>query len=109
MMATSIKEHGAQQALRVIIRLLPRISSDNLIRLTTLGKWLTDDLEVLRAIDKVRQLLLTPGHPAKELFRRVLTYLPPQRRIRLFETLFNGAWFKGGMLMRNLASIPTLP
>jgi len=28
----------------------------------------------------------------------VLTYLPAGRRIRLFETLFNGAWFEGGKL-----------
>jgi MoaA/NifB/PqqE/SkfB family radical SAM enzyme len=60
--------------------------------------WLTEDPEVVGAIEKVKGLLETPGHPAKELFRRVLDYLPEKRRIRLFETLFNGAWFKGGKL-----------
>ena len=32
------------------------------------------------------------------IFRQVLEYLPAERRIRLFETLFNGAWFKCGKL-----------
>jgi len=52
---------------------------------------LTEDPEVVDAIEKVEGLLETPGHPAKELFRCVLDYLPKKRRIRLFETLFNGA------------------
>lgn len=93
-----LKQQSTQQAARAIIRLLPRISDDNLLRLTTLGRWLSDDDEMLNGIDKVQRLLRTPGHPAKDLFRRVLTYLPTERRIRLFETLFNGAWFYGGKL-----------
>jgi len=97
-METSLKEQTAQQAARAIIRLLPKISDENLVRLTHLGQWLSNDPEVLQGIEKVRRLLETPEHPAKELFRRVLTYLPTKRRIRLFETLFNGAWFEGGKL-----------
>lgn len=97
-METRLKEQTAQQAARAIIRLLPKISDDNLVRLTYLGQWLSNDPEVLYGIEKVRRLLETPGHPAKDLFRRVLTYLPAKRRIRLFETLFNGAWFEGGKL-----------
>jgi hypothetical protein len=42
------------------------------------------------------------SHPAKKLFRRVLDRLPAKRRVRLFETLFNGAWFVGNRL-RNQA------
>lgn len=71
--------------------MLPKISDENLIRLTRFGLWLTEDPEVVDAIEKVEGLLETPGHPAKELFRCVLDYLPKKRRIRLFETLFNGA------------------
>jgi len=97
-MAKSLKEQSAQQAARAIIRLLPKISDDNLVRLTHLGQRLTHDQEILDGINKVRQLLETPGHPAKELFRRVLNQLPAERRIRLFETLFNKAWFEGSKL-----------
>jgi MoaA/NifB/PqqE/SkfB family radical SAM enzyme len=100
-MSRKIKGQSAQQAARGVIRLLPKISDDNLVRLTTLARWLSDDPEVLGAVDKVRRLLHTPGHPAKDLFRRVLSYLPSERRIRLFETLFNAAWFEGGKLRDN--------
>jgi len=95
-MENDLKRLSVQQAVRGIIRLLPKISDENLVRLTYLGKWLSNDPEVIRGIEKVRHLLVTPGHPAKALFRRVPEYLPPERRIRLFETLFNGAFFEGG-------------
>lgn len=97
-MDKDLKRLSAQQAARAIIRLLPRISDKNLIRLTHLGRWLSDDPEMVNGVEKVRQMLGTPGHPAKCLFKRVLEYLPAERRIRLFETLFNGAWFEGGKL-----------
>jgi len=92
MMKGRVKRLTAQQSARAIIRLLPRISDENFVRLTTLGRWLSQDPEVLNAVAKVRRFLETPGHPAKDLFRRVLNYLPAERRIRLFETLFYGAW-----------------
>ncbi|MBW2064693.1 MAG: radical SAM protein [Deltaproteobacteria bacterium] len=95
-MGSNLRDKGIKQVVRTIIRLLPRISDENFIRLTQLGERLSDDPEVLGAIYRIRQLLQTPGHPAKELFRRVMEYLPTERRIRLFETLFNGAWFEGG-------------
>jgi len=96
MMAINLKTmsiHGATQA---IIRLLPQISDENLVWLTRLGERLTDDPEVLDGIRKVQLMLETPDHPAKLLFRKVLDYMPMERRIRLFETLFNGAFFEGG-------------
>jgi MoaA/NifB/PqqE/SkfB family radical SAM enzyme len=95
-MANKMIAHGREQAVGAIIHLLPKISVDNLVRLTNLGQWLTEDQEVLKGIKKVRHLLETPGHPAKELFGRVLDRLPEDRRIRLFETLFKNAWFEGG-------------
>lgn len=96
-MQQDLRTITAKQAARAIIRLLPKISDNNLVRLTHLGKWLSEDPEVVKGIEKVRGLLETPGHPAKALFKRVLEYLPAERRIRLFETLFNGAWFAGGV------------
>ncbi|MBW1699971.1 MAG: radical SAM protein [Deltaproteobacteria bacterium] len=97
-MSQNLKTMTAQQAARTIIGLLPKISDENLVRLTHFGKRLTHDPETLRAIDRVQAYLKTPDHPAKVLFRKVLDYLPDQRRIRLFETLFNGAFFEGGKL-----------
>ncbi|MBW2028051.1 MAG: radical SAM protein [Deltaproteobacteria bacterium] len=95
-MARNLRDRGMRQVARAIVRLLPSISDENFIRLTQLGERLSDDPEVLGAIHRIREHLQTPGHPAKDLFRRVMEYLPAERRIRLFETLFNGAWFEGG-------------
>ena len=95
-MEKSMKRLSIQQATRAIIGLLPRISDANLIRLTRFGERLSDDPEVLDGIRKVRLMLETPQHPAKMLFRNVLEYISTERRIRLFETLFNGAFFEGG-------------
>jgi len=97
-MAISIKELSTKQAIRVIMRLLPKVSDDNLVRLVHLGELLTNEPFFLNGLVKVRGYLETPGHPAKELFRRILTCLPAKRRIRLFETLFNGAIFQGAKL-----------
>ncbi len=97
-MSQNFKTMSAQQAARTIIGLLPKISDENLVRLTYLGRWLSKDPEVVAGVEKVRQFLESPGHPAKDLFRKVINYLPARRRIRLFETLFNGALFQGGRL-----------
>ncbi len=97
-MTASLKELSAHQAVKAIVSVLPRISDENLIRLTTLGKFLSNDPDILNGIEKVRRILKTSGHPAKELFHRVLSYLPVKRRISLFETLFNRAWFEGGKI-----------
>ena len=96
------KNPSSQSAVRAIIALLLKISDENLVRLTHLGQLLTSDAETLQAIAKVRYYLQSPGHPARKLFRRVLDRLPAKRRVKLFETLFNGAWFVGNRL-RNRA------
>ncbi|MFH0788318.1 MAG: radical SAM protein [Pseudomonadota bacterium] len=97
-MGNNYKTLSVQQAARAIVRLLPMISDNNLIRLTHLGKWLSHDLETIQAVEQVRTYLETPGHPAKMLFKRVLGQLSTRGRIKLFETLFNGALFQGGAL-----------
>lgn len=101
-MGTNKKRPSSHSAVRAISALLPKISDENLVRLTHLGQLLTSDPETLQAIAKVRYYLQSPGHPARTLFRRVLDRLPAKRRVRLFETLFNGAWFVGNQL-RNRA------
>ena len=50
----TLPEQTTQQAARGIIRLLPKISDENLVRLTRFGLWLTEDPEVVDAIEKVK-------------------------------------------------------
>ncbi len=91
-----MKQFGARQAARLITEMLPRISDEKLASLVRLGLWLSNDPEVVGAVQKVLKLIETPQHPTKELFRRVLLYLTPRQRVRLFDTLFNHAFFLGG-------------
>lgn len=89
------KDFTGQQASKMIVELLRAVSDEGLIQLTCLGEKLTSDGEVLNAIRRVRNLLQTPDHPAKKLFRGILEYLPPRNRAHLFHSLFNNAWFQG--------------
>ncbi|MBW2039037.1 MAG: radical SAM protein [Deltaproteobacteria bacterium] len=91
-----LKEYGTKQAAKVIVELLPKVSDRQLVTLTHLAELLSSDPGVVNGIKKIRMFLETPGHPAKDLFRRVLELLPAKRRVRLFETLFNHGWFEGG-------------
>jgi MoaA/NifB/PqqE/SkfB family radical SAM enzyme len=90
-----VKDLTGQQVSRMIVELLRRVSDERLVQLTYLGEKLTSDYEILDAIKGVRNMLETPGHPAKKLFRGVLEYLPPRNRTSVFNTLFNNAWFMG--------------
>jgi hypothetical protein len=89
------KDLTGHQVSKMIVELLRRISDERLVQLTYLGEKLTSDYEILGAIRGVRNMLETPGHPAKKLFRGVLEYLPPKNRTSVFNTLFNNAWFMG--------------
>jgi hypothetical protein len=86
--AEQIKDFSCHQASRMIVELLTRVSDERLIQLTYLGEKLTSDEEVLRAIRRVRSLLVDPTHPAREMFHRVLEYLPPENQATIFHTLF---------------------
>jgi len=90
-----VKDLTGQQVSKMIVELLRRVSDERLVQLTYLGEKLTSDYEILGAIRGVRNMLETPGHPAKKLFRGVLEYLPPKNRTSVFNTLFNNAWFMG--------------
>lgn len=90
-----IKDFTSQQISKIIVELLRRISDENLIQLTYLAEKLTSDSEILSAIQGVRKMLQTPGHPAKKLFRGILEYLPPKNRTIVYNTLFHNAWFLG--------------
>ncbi len=96
--AGKVKDYSADQAVKMIVNLLSRSSEETFIRLTQLGETLTADPEVKSAIQKVRVLLQDPDSSAKDLFRRVLDYLPYENKKRFFFTLFHNAWFKGGRI-----------
>lgn len=86
---------GRQQVSKAIVRLLGDARDERLLQMVRLGRHLSDDPEVTSAIDTIEQMLRT-GHPAKDLFRRVMKILPPDNRVKLFHTLFANAFFLGG-------------
>ncbi len=92
-------DYTAKQLSKAIVELLNRASDDTLSQLVSLGKKLaslfTNDEEILGGIEKVKKLLSDENHPTRYLFRRVLEYLPPENRAKMFYTLFYGAWFHG--------------
>jgi hypothetical protein len=90
-----VKDVTWHQVSKMIVEFLRRVSDERLVQLTYLGEKLTSDYEILGAINAVRNMFETPGHPAKKLFRSVLEYLPPKNRTIVFNTLFNNAWFMG--------------
>ena len=94
--AEQIKGFSANQAAKMIVEMLYRISDERLVQLTYLGEKLTNDHEVLDGIRTVRGFLQDSSHPTIHLFRKVLNYLPPENRQKTFNTLFNHAWFLGG-------------
>ncbi len=91
-----IRSFTSQQASKMIVELLDRVTDKRLVQMTYLGEKLTSDEEVLGAIRAIRDLLQSPDCSTKDLFRRVLEYLPKKSRVRVFHTLFNNAWFVGG-------------
>jgi MoaA/NifB/PqqE/SkfB family radical SAM enzyme len=93
--SNQIKDLTGHQVSKMIVELLRRVSDERLVQLTYLGEKLTSDYEIVGAINGVRKMLETPGHPAKKMFRDVLEYLPAKNRTIVFNTLFNNAWFMG--------------
>jgi MoaA/NifB/PqqE/SkfB family radical SAM enzyme len=91
-----IRSFTSQQASKMIVELLDRVTDKRLVQMTYLGEKLTSDEEVLGAIRSVRDLLQSPDCSTKDFFRKVLAYLPKKSRVRVFHTLFNNAWFVGG-------------
>lgn len=91
----SLKSYGGQQAAQIIASLLGRVSDEGLVRMVKLARHLSDDPEVLTALDHTQRMLQS-DHPARRLFRRVLSHMPPPNRARLFQTLFYNCFFQGG-------------
>jgi MoaA/NifB/PqqE/SkfB family radical SAM enzyme len=91
-----VKDFTRQQASRMIVELLDRVTDKRLAQMTYLAERLTSDEEVLASIRAIRRFLDSPDHSTKQLFYKVINYLPKKSRVRIFHTLFNNAWFQGG-------------
>jgi MoaA/NifB/PqqE/SkfB family radical SAM enzyme len=92
---TRIDDFVARQIVHVMEGLLNRWSDKNLLKLTHLGEMLTSDESVLAGIAGVRRYLQDPRHPTRQLFRRVLDYLPSKNSRALFATFFYRELFLG--------------
>ena len=95
----SVSSYASTQLSRAIVELLNRVSDDSFVKMASVARKLaslfTSDREILEGIEKVKRLLEDKRHPTRLLFRRVLEYLPPENRVRIFHTLFHNAWFMG--------------
>jgi len=91
----NLRSYGGQHASQIISALLGRVSDQGLVRVVRLARRLSDDTEILAALDHIERMLKS-NHPTKHLFRRVLAKLPPPNRTRLFQTLFYNGFFQGG-------------
>jgi MoaA/NifB/PqqE/SkfB family radical SAM enzyme len=91
-----VRDFTQQQASKMIVELLDRVTDKRLVQLTYLAERLTSDEEVLTSIQGIRRFLQSPDHSTNQLFHKVINYLPKQNRVKIFHTLFNNAWFRGG-------------
>jgi len=90
-----VKDYASRKVIEQIIALLRRVDDHRILQMLSLAKRLTNDQEVKGAIDRVREFIKT-DHPAKQLFYRIINYLPYENLVKIFWTLFNNAWFVGG-------------
>lgn len=93
--AHQFMEGTARQASRMIVELLDRISEDRLIQMLDLAKRLSRNPDVLDALDAIKGFF-SSDHPSKEIFYRVLDKIPRKNRYKIYNSLFNNAWFLGG-------------
>lgn len=90
-----IADAGTKQASRMLVELLDRISEDRLMQMLELAKKLTRKEDVLDALGGI-QGFLSSNHPSKQIFYRVLDKIPKKNRFKIYNSLFNNAWFVGG-------------
>lgn len=95
------REFYTRRLSRIIVEMLGRVPEDKMIRLTYLGEKLTHDEHIKGIIRGVRGYLQRPDHSARRLWRRVCDYLPKEKQVRLFYSLFHNALI-GGKRKRDL-------
>jgi MoaA/NifB/PqqE/SkfB family radical SAM enzyme len=84
-----------RHASRMIIELLDRISEDRLVQMLDLAKKLSRNPDVLDALDAIKGFF-SSDHPSKNIFYRALHKIPRKNRFKIYNSLFNNAWFLGG-------------
>jgi len=90
-----VESSASRKISQLIVRLLDTCSDETLSQLTLLAEKLTNEEEVLSAIRGIRGLLANPDHAVHRLFKRVSEYLSYDTKVKLFNSLFNNAWFTG--------------
>ena len=72
-----IRNFTSQQASKMIVELLDRVTDKRLVQLTHLAEKLTSDDEVLSSIKAIRGFLESSNHSTKDLFRKVIRFNHP--------------------------------
>jgi hypothetical protein len=88
-------EATAKKASLMVADLLDRISEERLVQMLELAKKLSNDPEVLNALDAILDFF-SSNHPAKQIFYRVLEKIPNKNRYKIYNSLFKNGWFIGG-------------
>lgn len=86
---------SSKQLYRMILQNLGTASEERMIQLTHLGERLTKDEYIKGLIAGVRGYLRSPGHSAPLLWKRVCEYLPLEKQVKLFHSLFHNALIAG--------------
>ena len=70
-----------------IMKILPKFSTENLVKMTTLAEKITTDEDLKRKARGMRKFFAT-GHPSILLAKNIIKRLSPQCRVDLFRTFF---------------------
>ena len=89
------KESTAKQASKMLLELLDRISEERLIQMIELAKKISRNPDVLDALGAINNFFAS-DHPSKHIFYKVLEKIPKKNRYKIYNSLFNNAWFVGG-------------
>ncbi|HOC03497.1 MAG TPA: hypothetical protein PKK91_08465, partial [bacterium] len=90
----NIKKYGAKQALTGVLKILPHLSDQNIIRILTIAEKASVNPafkeRVLVIEEKIRQ-----KHPTVEIVKRLNSQLSPNSKKKLITNLFSNAMFEG--------------
>lgn len=68
--------------------LMSGTSINRFVGVARLAEFLAKGPETIKAIRRIRELLMQEDHPTRILFDRIFERLPREGRIRLFQTLY---------------------
>jgi len=94
-LSQQFSEGSAKRATKMILQMLDYISEERLIQMFQLVKKISNNPDVHDVMDALVRFFRS-DHPSKEIFYRVLERIPKKNRFKIYNTLFNNAWFLGG-------------